>query len=105
MPEEQYQPFLYSLRFELGKNSAVPSRQFVHTPKPYGICPERQGLMQDYAEAVLAHSEIVQTYSAAQWKPGFANVRRTGKRARLAADRARLAFEDHMTEHECGTSE
>ena len=104
MPEEQYKPFLYALRFELGKNSAVPSRQFVKTPKPYGICPERQGLMQEYAEAVLSHSKIVQTYSEAQWKPGFADVRRTGKRARIAADTARLTLEDHMTEHGCGTS-
>lgn len=104
MPEEQYTTFLYALRFELGKNSAVPRRQFVNSPKPYGICPERQGLMQEYAEAVLAHSEIVQTYCAAQWKPGFAHVRCNGNRARLAADRARLAFEDHMTEHECGRS-
>jgi hypothetical protein len=75
VPEEQYQSFLYALRFELGKNSAVPRRQPVNSPKLYGICPERQGLMQEYAEAVLAHSDIVQTYSAAQWKPGFANVR------------------------------
>ena len=104
MPEEQYRSFLYALRFELGKNSAEPSRQFVHTPKPYGICPERQGLMQEYAEAVLAHSEIVQTYGEAQWKMGFADVRRTGKRARIAAERARRFLEDHMTEHGCGTS-
>ena len=104
MHEEQHNPFLYALRFELGKDSAVPRRQFANTPKPYGICPERQGLMQEYAEAVLAHSEIVQTYSEAQWKRGFADVRRKGTRARIAADGARRAFEEHMTEHGCGTS-
>jgi hypothetical protein len=103
VPKEQYKPFLYALRFELGKNRVVPSGQFVNTPKPYGICPERQRLMQEYADTVLAHSEIIQTYREAQWKLGFNDVLFKGGLARMATENARMAFEGHITEHGCGS--
>jgi hypothetical protein len=75
----------------------------VNSPKPHGICLERERLMRKYTDAVSAHSEIVKTYGDAQSKPGFTDVLAKGGMARIATENARRALEAHITEHGCGS--
>ena len=57
--------------------------------------------MGEYAGAVLAHSDIVQTFHEAQRKPNFEVVLGKGESARLVASAARLAFDTDVAEHGC----
>jgi hypothetical protein len=64
-------------------------------------CSLRDRLMQAYTDALLAYSNIAQTYSQAQWKAGFSEVLKHGERARIDSEVARMALARHISAHEC----
>jgi hypothetical protein len=64
-------------------------------------CPVRDRLMQTYTDALLAYSNIAQTYNRTQWRTNFGEVFSCGERARIDSEMARAALAKHIAKHKC----
>ena len=64
-------------------------------------CPERRILMDEYSEAVLTYSAVVQKSSEGSWSIDLNESFRRIEQARINCEIARLALESHIAEHQC----
>ena len=64
-------------------------------------CPERRILMEEYAEAVLTYSAVVQKCTGGSWSIDLNEWFRRIEQARIKCEIARLALEAHIAEHQC----
>jgi hypothetical protein len=64
-------------------------------------CSERQILMEEYSEAVLTYSSIVQKCREGSWSIDLNESFRRVEQARINCEIARLALESHIAEHQC----
>ena len=64
-------------------------------------CPKRRLLMEEYSEAVLTYSAVVQKSSEGNWSIDLNESFRRIEQARINCEIARLALESHIAEHQC----
>ena len=64
-------------------------------------CPERRILMEEYSEAVLTYSAVVQKCTEGSWSIDLNESFRRIEQARINCEIARLALESHIAEHQC----
>jgi len=64
-------------------------------------CPERRILMEEYSEAVLTYSAVVQKCMEGSWSIDLNESFRRVEQARIKCEIARLALESHIAEHRC----
>jgi hypothetical protein len=67
----------------------------------FELCPERRILMEEYSEAVLTYSAVVQKCSESSWSIDLNESFRRIEQARINCEIARLALESHIAEHQC----
>ena len=65
------------------------------------LCPERRILMEEYSEAVLTYSAVVQKCTEGSWSIDLNESFRRIEQARIKCEIARLALESHIAEHQC----
>ena len=64
-------------------------------------CSERRILMEEYSEAALTYSAVVQKCREGSWSIDLNESFRRVERARIKCEIARLALESHIAEHQC----
>ena len=64
-------------------------------------CPERRILMEEYSEAVLTYSAVVQKCTEGSWSLDSNESFRRIEQARINCEITRLALESHIAEHQC----
>ena len=66
------------------------------------MCDDQHRLRDTYANAVVAYSDIKNTFKEMQGMPDFDQVLLEAEAARIEVDEARRRLERHIAEHGCG---
>ncbi|MCU1325867.1 MAG: hypothetical protein JWN34_1237 [Bryobacterales bacterium] len=66
------------------------------------MCSEEERLIDAYAHAVHAYSDLIESFKEARYVEGFQKVLRAAQAARQTSEAARQSLENHVQEHGCG---
>jgi hypothetical protein len=66
------------------------------------MCSDEKRLIDAYADAVHAYSDLVESFKEARYIEGFLKVLRAAQAARQTSEAARQSLENHVQEHDCG---